>query len=369
MFRDFILRITKIFKYLTFTFILICCFGIFNVKAETAMPLTQAYYGIDIAEYNSGTPNPRYLGSYVINGNNTQYSWLPSTGITSSIMFRIFLYGDFKKDNYYTFTFEYDMGDLLEVYLTPLNTKNNVSLFNGSDYVIQAENTSAIAENPRTQWGKIVVSFKATANTSSVRILLGDNSSWDTILLSNYSTQYEQGFRIKSVVGTYTEDLSNAYLGQITQQNQTIINQNQNIINNQTQTNDILTSDETPEPDGLFDDANDLIITDTPVSDLVLLPFTLIETYLQGFDGSISCSPINLGNFLGTDLTLPCINPGNLLGNTIWVVIDDFICLFLIYDIAMLMISTFEKWTSLYDTYYELYEAKHVGYKPRHGGD
>lgn len=229
MFRFDFSLFSKIFKYLTFTFILICFFGVFNVKADTSMPINQSYFGIDIAEYNPSspsTPNPRYIGSYQINGNNTQYAMLDNTGNTSAIMFRIFLYGDFKKDNYYTFTFDYDMGDLLEVYLTPLNTINNVSLFNGSDYLIQAENTSAIAENPRSQIGKIVVSFKATANSSSVRILLGDSSSWNSILLTNYSTQYQQGFRIKSVTGTYTEDLSNAYLGQITQQNQTIINQN-----------------------------------------------------------------------------------------------------------------------------------------------
>lgn len=45
-----------------------------------------------------------------------------------------------------------------------------------------------------------------------------------------------------------------------------------------------------------------------------------------------------------------------------------FICFGMCYSIAMLFVSAFNDFTSLYDTYESLYQPQHV-YHPKHGGD
>lgn len=94
-----------------------------------------------------------------------------------------------------------------------------------------------------------------------------------------------------------------------------------------------------------------------PVSDLLLMPITLLNAYNEGI--SSTCSPINLGNLLGTDLILPCIDIRKYLGSELYNLIDILFSVFLFYEIAMLCISIFESITTLDDGFQLLYSPKH----------
>lgn len=108
--------------------------------------------------------------------------------------------------------------------------------------------------------------------------------------------------------------------------------------------------------------------SDTPISDLILMPLTLLGKYLDGLSGS--CSSFNLGSLMGTNLSFPCINPVDYLGNDLWNLIDMAASLWLIYNIGMLIINGYNSITSLHDGFDELYTPKHAdtGYVPKHGG-
>lgn len=97
--------------------------------------------------------------------------------------------------------------------------------------------------------------------------------------------------------------------------------------------------------------------TDTPISDLILMPFTLLESYSDGI--SSTCSSFSLGSLFGTDLSMPCIDLENILGSTFWTLIDMLFSVFMIYEISMLVISIFDSITSLDDSFQLLYSPRH----------
>lgn len=159
------------------------------------------------------------------------------------------------------------------------------------------------------------------------------------------------------------------------------VNNNLNIINNTLQqTADLLEKnnedmkdallDETlPQLDDKFSDID--ISSNSAISDLVVMPITIIRAVYNNIGGECQPYVLPFGLTGGNEtLTLPCIKPERYLGTTLWNGIDMMICLFLIYEMAMLFISSFESITGLEDTFMSLYEPKHSDtYKPKHGGD
>lgn len=139
------------------------------------------------------------------------------------------------------------------------------------------------------------------------------------------------------------------------------IDNTQNIINNQNQ-NQAQTNQKLDDiNDSLNDDSgvpqNDVSSRTTewssklagtgPVSNMVLMPITLLNGYISGFNSS--CSPYNLGNLMGTDIILPCINISNYLGSTLWNVIDVLFSGFMIYAIGKKFVKIFNDFTNLRD--------------------
>ena len=100
--------------------------------------------------------------------------------------------------------------------------------------------------------------------------------------------------------------------------------------------------------------------SNTPISDLMTMPLTLLQKYLDGFNGT--CQPINLGSLLGTDLIMPCIDIKKYLGNVLWTLIDSLFSLSLCYNIAMLGISIYESITQFEDGMNMLYTPQHSGH-------
>lgn len=99
--------------------------------------------------------------------------------------------------------------------------------------------------------------------------------------------------------------------------------------------------------------------SNSPVSDLLTLPITLLQAYLDGMNGT--CTPYNLGTLYGTSLILPCIDIPGIIGTNLWNVVDALFCIYMIYNIAMMCISIYELFTGLNDGTLYLYSPQHSG--------
>lgn len=126
--------------------------------------------------------------------------------------------------------------------------------------------------------------------------------------------------------------------------------------------NDNLTDETAPQ----FDLSDLEVSSDTPISDLITMPLTILNTLVQTLDGS--CTNYTIPFFYDSTLTFPCFTISDYLGSTVTNYIDLFICFYMCYNIAMLVISVFEDVTSLRDIYDSMYVPKHAdtGYQPRH---
>lgn len=123
---------------------------------------------------------------------------------------------------------------------------------------------------------------------------------------------------------------------------------------------DTLTDESGVADSDISDLFGDLQESNSPISDLLTLPITLLEAYLTGFDST--CSSYNLGSLYGTNLVLPCINIPDYIGSSLWSVIDALCCIYMIYNIAMLFVSVYETFTSLDDSMQFLYSPQHTGH-------
>lgn len=106
--------------------------------------------------------------------------------------------------------------------------------------------------------------------------------------------------------------------------------------------------------------------TNNPVSDLITMPITFLQRLNNNINGS--CTTWNLGSLLGTNLTMPCINLSNILGSTLYNLIDMAICLFLAYNLGLMCVTIWNNMTSLKDDFDDMYSPKHA-YNGKHGGD
>lgn len=94
----------------------------------------------------------------------------------------------------------------------------------------------------------------------------------------------------------------------------------------------------------------------SPVSSIVILPLNLLNRFYIGFNSQ--CSAYSFGSLLGTTLALPCINLESRLGSSLWFTIDSLFCVFMIYEILMLIFHLFKNLTSLNDITDEFYKPK-----------
>lgn len=168
----------------------------------------------------------------------------------------------------------------------------------------------------------------------------------DTIINNNY-----QGFL--DIINNENNNTQNIINNQNNNTQNIINNQNQN----QQQTNEKLDdinnslNDETGvsqnDVSNKTDEWSSKLAGTGPVSNMVLMPITLLNGYLNGFNST--CSTFNLGNLMGTDIILPCINISNYLGSTLWNVIDILFSGFMIYAIGKKFVKIFNDFTNLRD--------------------
>lgn len=132
--------------------------------------------------------------------------------------------------------------------------------------------------------------------------------------------------------------------------------------------NDTLTDDNLPDVINsgggggtYFDDINQS--SQTPISDLLLLPLNLLNAINNSINNQ--CTPYTIPfDFTGGNntLTFPCLNLEQYLGSNLWGVIDAMFCIFMFYNIAMLIIRFFEDWTSARDTFDILFKPEGGGF-------
>lgn len=113
----------------------------------------------------------------------------------------------------------------------------------------------------------------------------------------------------------------------------------------QEQTNNIITDDNVEGVDGAFEGFNSFLEDNGTITQLITLPITLYSAILNNINGT--CKPFNLGNLFGANLSLPCINLGNYLGNTLWTMIDIIISGFAVYFIAKKLVKVFNNVSSM----------------------
>lgn len=154
----------------------------------------------------------------------------------------------------------------------------------------------------------------------------------------------------------------NKLIDQINQNNAQI---NQNFYNIDNSINDLdntMTSEESPDTDIFLDQIEGMQPSPTPVNDIILLPINILNKELQVLGNTCDAWTINWGPLLSDkSLSIPCIYPGRYLngyswqGYTLWELIDFMVCLFLGYQIMMLVIAAYNDITSLNDTFHSMY--------------
>lgn len=197
--------------------------------------------------------------------------------------------------------------------------------------------------------GQCVVSnnvFLYTIETMNITILGVDAMDTDTILDNNYagfqSVINNQNSNTQNMITSFTTNIQNMINNSITQAQQ----QHQDM----QQLNDSLTSEEAPTNNDVSDKVsnwNSKLAGTGPVSQMVLMPITLLNGYVTGFNAT--CSPYNLGDFMGTDLVLPCIDVSDYLGANLWGVIDVLFSGFMIFAIGKKFVKIFNDFTNLRD--------------------
>lgn len=134
---------------------------------------------------------------------------------------------------------------------------------------------------------------------------------------------------------------------------QTIINQNDTIINGINDMQNTILDDTHQNPQWFFDDMHDLMISDTPISDLISLPGDLFLKFKTGISGE--CSTISLGTWLDHPISIPCISLSRYLGSNLVNIIDILMSGFMIFHIIELLIYDFNNFISLNDIFYEVF--------------
>lgn len=126
---------------------------------------------------------------------------------------------------------------------------------------------------------------------------------------------------------------------------------------NQTQkeTNNILKDDNIDSSKTTIEDKS-ADASKSPISSLLTLPLKLLNNIHTGLSGT--CSALNLGSLLGTDLVLPCINLEQRLGSYLWGLIDYGFCIFLIYNVGMLAVKIWTDVIMMRDFFSELYKPQ-----------
>ena len=104
---------------------------------------------------------------------------------------------------------------------------------------------------------------------------------------------------------------------------------------------------DTDNAESSIDDMKDQVASNGTITQLLTLPITLYRSILNSISGS--CSSFNLGTLYNHTLIMPCINLQNVLGSTLYNIIDIMCCGAFILVFRKKMVDIFNHMTSLND--------------------
>lgn len=129
-------------------------------------------------------------------------------------------------------------------------------------------------------------------------------------------------------------------------------NGNQALDDSITDTNNTLKDSSIDDPSSDIDTMKGKLASNGVITQLITLPVTLYQSVLNNINGS--CSTFNLGSLYNHNLSLPCIQPENYLGSSLWGVIDVLCCGLFILSFRKRMVDIFNHMSSLKDRGNEL---------------
>lgn len=230
-------------------------------------------------------------------------------------------------------------------------TINNWSVTTISDY-----SSDAMSFSPCRN---VVVNFTAkyTGSFVALRFRSQNNSSFGNFFAfmgyiydnegKNYTTFFNE---INDSINNLNSNLNNKFNDLNSNINNQFNDLNSNISNEsdkiQDSVNDLnSTIEDNTVSDPNFSEYDQYLAENGVITQLITLPVQLYTKILNGINGT--CSTFNLGNLWGSDLNLPCIQPKQYLGDTLWNTIDVLFSGFFIYVISKKMINVFEQFTNL----------------------
>lgn len=181
----------------------------------------------------------------------------------------------------------------------------------------------------------------------------GDNLAMTSTFSVTCDVELEEGEGIKYMHAANVGVQPNTFV-QFSRYVTFVSDTNNAIKESQDKTNELIESDEvdTDKADSDIDNMKDKVASNGTITQLLTLPIQLFQKILNSVSGS--CSPINLGSLWGHNLTLTCINLENILGSTLYNIIDILCCGLFILAFRKKMVDIFNHMTSLNDRGNEL---------------
>lgn len=128
---------------------------------------------------------------------------------------------------------------------------------------------------------------------------------------------------------------------------QAITNQTTQVTSSIDSVNSSINNDNIDSADSKANEWSSKSLSDNAVANMVTMPITLLQAYLNGLNGS--CSSFSLGSLYDHELTLPCINLSSYFGSTLWNIIDILFSGFMIYALGKKFVKIFNDFTNLRD--------------------
>lgn len=181
----------------------------------------------------------------------------------------------------------------------------------------------------------VAVQHNLQVSGSNYTIFFGTNG-WINFIYKNDNGS------ISSSINNQTTNITNA-------QNQTTnaVNNNTNAINNMNSSITDSSTNNDSDNQTIINNFNSKVASNNTISSLITMPITIFQKILNSVNGS--CTPFTLGNLLGTNISMPCINLQNYIGNELYNIIDIIISGLFIFSISKTMIKVFNNFTSLKD--------------------
>lgn len=257
------------------------------------------------------------------------------------------------------------------------NGSSGVNINGG--YIASSPTTASTSNQQQTgadtfyKQTNLTFNFKATSGTNATWFVQLDFGSPITI------RHFELlGVSVANMGNSSDTIMQNGFSNIVNNQNantQTIINNNnqntQNIINSQNETTDAINDLNDTLQDTTIDDtaignqiAEITTISDTPISDLLTLPITLLQRVYNSINGSCSSYSLPFGfGLTNYTLNLPCIDLGHekYLGRVVWGVVDDLFCIFMLFFLFKMIVWFFTNWTTLKDNFSYLIDPSNRG--------